>query len=158
MQNIRIVGLPTNNSDRRRVLSELAADLLKGSKPEKGLPLKYRRRLNKANAKIKGKLAHVERQEARAKPEARPQGVYVIGAESHPVKIGIATDVHARLKGIQTGCPEHLRIYHFAEVEPGAAREIEKRCHHRLAPHRKSGEWFDIDWREAVAVVRSLTT
>ena len=90
-----------------------------------------------------------------ARAEAR-QGVYVIGAPGHPVKIGIAKCANSRLQTLQTGCPEKLKVYLFLDVPAGMALAAEKACHDRLADQRLSGEWFSVDWRDACAAVREV--
>jgi hypothetical protein len=88
---------------------------------------------------------------------ANDKGVYVVGAPGFPVKIGIAKDVERRLPAIQTGCPAPLKVYLFQDGLPsGAARQIEKMAHRILHDRRMAGEWFDVDWREARALVQKL--
>lgn len=72
-------------------------------------------------------------------PPPRPSSVYFIAPES-PVrmKIGKANDVRARLRGLQTGSPERLKIW---ATMPGDECE-EKRLHRRFAHLREHGEWF----------------
>lgn len=65
---------------------------------------------------------------------------YVIQAESGgPVKIG-RTDkpVETRLKSLQTGNPEKLRIIYVFNGD-----WYEKHIHDRFADRRLVGEWFD---------------
>lgn len=92
-----------------------------------------------------------------SKARASDKGVYVIGAAGHPVKIGITASIESRLHTINTGSPVRLKVYLFLDVPPGCAREIEKICHFRLHDYRVNGEWFDLDWREAVDMVRKVT-
>lgn len=118
-----------------------------------------RRRSADCPKRIKEELSRIEKRAMSAPPviarvTRSDQGVYVIGAPGHAVKIGIAADAYSRLKSIQTGCPERLRVYHFVEVDD--ARSVERECHRRLSDKRKSGEWFDLDWRDAVRVVREV--
>lgn len=68
--------------------------------------------------------------------------VYVIqGDPETPIKVGIANDVHKRMKGIQTGYPWRLRLL-FAI--PGD-QHLEWYLHQRLKGHRLLGEWFQPD-------------
>lgn len=83
-----------------------------------------------------------------------PQVIYVIGAATGAVKVGIAVDVEARLKTLQTGCPEVLQVYGVAPVAAFYAREVERKCHRALAKHHRRGEWFDVLPTEALDVVR----
>jgi hypothetical protein len=64
-------------------------------------------------------------------------GVYFAGFAEY-VKIGWSTNVNARLRELQTGAPERLRLY---TVLPGI-RDKEKDTHRRFAHLRLQGEWF----------------
>jgi Meiotically Up-regulated Gene 113 (MUG113) protein len=71
--------------------------------------------------------------------ESEAQYVYFIQAgEGGPLKVGIAFDVNARLRSLQTASPFDLRL--LGSV-PGA-RRAEEALHHIFAPHRLRGEWF----------------
>lgn len=149
-------GREVPQADQRDALARRADELL--SQGRLGLS----RHVNKKLAKRKARLAYLERVAAAPLPPKRApalpgdQGVYVIGATGYPMKIGIAADVRKRLATIQTGCPEKLRVYLFLDVPSGSARLIEQECHQRLAAHRKNGEWFAVDWRDAVQMVRTV--
>ena len=82
----------------------------------------------------------------------RNRFVYVIGAETGPVKIGIATDVAQRLASLQTGHPQKLKAY-FHTATPKAAA-IERACHREFEQYRLTGEWFDVSWDVAAAAIR----
>jgi len=94
-----------------------------------------------------------------AGPEKRaPHFVYVICADSGPVKIGIAADPRKRLSGVQTGHPQRLVLHFAAEVADAAtARRVEAHCHAQLAACRLSGEWFDCDPDTAADLVKSTS-
>lgn len=67
--------------------------------------------------------------------------VYAIQARGPegPVKIGFSRDPWKRLRELQTGCPDELRLL---AVEPNSVPEDERRYHASIgAPIR--GEWFD---------------
>lgn len=68
----------------------------------------------------------------------RPDQVYFVRAGEGPIKIGIAADVDARVRTLQTAHAEQLII--LAVTEGGQAREFE--YHGRFAEHRLNGEWF----------------
>lgn len=70
--------------------------------------------------------------------DATPQFVYFIGAESGPIKIGVATKPPQRLRELQTSHHERLSILATCEGD----MEVEKAYHKRFADHRLSGEWF----------------
>jgi hypothetical protein len=84
------------------------------------------------------------------------QGVYIIGGENFPIKIGIAKDATRRLAGIQTGCPHRLEIFAHLEVAPGRAFDVERECHKRLDGCRMNGEWFDADPDDALALLLAV--
>jgi hypothetical protein len=68
-----------------------------------------------------------------------PGFVYFIQGESGgPIKIGYSDDVVKRLKGLQTGYPDNLKIL-FAY--PGN-QDDEKSIHEMLNSDRLRGEWF----------------
>jgi hypothetical protein len=68
-----------------------------------------------------------------------PGFVYFIQGETGgPIKIGYSDDVKKRLKGLQTGHPDNLKIL-FAF--PGNIDD-EKSMHSKFEKHRLRGEWF----------------
>jgi hypothetical protein len=66
------------------------------------------------------------------------QLVYFIGAQSGPIKIGIAVNPKARLSGLQTSHHERLELL----ATCGGGMGQEKRYHYQFKEHRLSGEWF----------------
>lgn len=69
--------------------------------------------------------------------------VYVFRAgDTNRYKIGRATNVEARKKQLQTGCPDLLELVGIIE---GDAVRIESEFHKRFAEQRISGEWFEFD-------------
>lgn len=65
--------------------------------------------------------------------------IYFIQAgEDGPIKIGIATNIEARLSSLQVGSPTPL---HLIAHTPGTKDE-EEDLHQRLTPYRIRGEWF----------------
>lgn len=69
-----------------------------------------------------------------------PSFVYVIQANGDtPIKVGVAKDVHARMRTLQTGNPRQLRLLY---VVPGA-HALETKFHRQLRHSRLCGEWFD---------------
>lgn len=70
---------------------------------------------------------------------AIPQFVYFIGAETGPIKIGIAVNPENRLKGLQTSHHEKLAI--LATVSGDL--DTEKAYHRRFKRYRIKGEWFE---------------
>lgn len=91
-----------------------------------------------------------------------------LGDENH-VKIGIADDPQKRLKSLQTGCPESLRLRGYVEMgtvlcrvfgidfdvvidsqggeasrvmRRKAARALEKMLHDKFDRYKYNGEWY----------------
>lgn len=152
-------GQPATIRRDREALANEARRLLAEAKASQ--PLNVRRTLKKLRYELNREIRRAEASAAE-KPErlhkvSPDRGVYVVGVPGGPVKVGIATDIASRLSGIQTGCTEKLKVYVFIDGLGHRAREIERECHRRLDQHRIKGEWFNVDWREAVALVRSLT-
>jgi hypothetical protein len=81
------------------------------------------------------------------------RSIYVIRSAPGPVKVGIATNPRARLSQLRTASAVPL-FMDFAAETSGDARALERRAHAILAGRRLSGEWFEVDSREAVAAVR----
>lgn len=63
------------------------------------------------------------------------------GSEAGAIKIGTTTDPLRRVAGLQTGCPEKIKLL---AVVPGT-RENERWAHGRFAELRGVGEWFRAD-------------
>ena len=57
------------------------------------------------------------------------------------IKIGRSSDVHRRLKELQTGCPHKLRIILHAPGQGHRERELHRRLQQYRCRMRK-GEWF----------------
>lgn len=76
--------------------------------------------------------------------------VYLIGFSragkfEGPVKVGITSNVGARLKGLQTGHHEKLVIgAYLAAPNRQIALALEDCFHNVFAQHRLEGEWFDM--------------
>lgn len=75
--------------------------------------------------------------------------IYVIQSGEF-IKIGFATDVAKRVRGLETGSPHPIAVLH----EMRGTLEDEARFHGRFASYRVRGEWFRKDgdlaaWMEA---------
>jgi hypothetical protein len=140
----------TADSDFRAFLREQANAIIEG----RGMPARWHAKRHAMAAKRAAKARR--KKLPKGIPLNRPadQGVYVIGAEDHPIKIGIAKNIRHRLSGIQTGCPVPLQVYCFLAAPEGLAREVERACHDKLLNYRLSGEWFDVSPERAIEVVR----
>lgn len=76
---------------------------------------------------------------------ARPRYIYLIQCGAY-VKIGVATEVEARLSELQIGNPAKLiLIWKSSYFTRAQAYRIERRTHGLLASYRTSGEWFQVD-------------
>lgn len=77
--------------------------------------------------------------------------VYVIeGRQTGQVKIGVASNVKARLESMQSGSPVDLWLRFSMKMKDSAsAVAVELAVHNRLSAHRQRGEWFMVDWEAA---------
>lgn len=71
-------------------------------------------------------------------PMPKVIGIYFIGSEFGPIKIGISRDVARRLVTLQCGSPIPLRV--LAVTNGG--RDAEREYHQRFADFRLHSEWF----------------
>lgn len=77
--------------------------------------------------------------------------VYIVQmVKAKHVKIGVANDMTKRLRGLQSGNPERLKVVHTLAGD----YTDEKHLHGALAAWRLSGEWFV--WREPVKLAVAL--
>ncbi len=86
-------------------------------------------------------------------------GVYVIGSKAvGAIKIGIASDVIARVASLQTAFPHPLSIYSASYTGRPFAERIEAECHRVLKDlgFHLNGEWFDADPDDASDLVRKV--
>lgn len=87
-----------------------------------------------------------------------PAYVYLIQAESGPVKIGIANDPSRRLSDLQTANYELLTLMYRIECNsPEQALMVERALHERYSDQCIRGEWFDIDPQSAVKDIEFAT-
>lgn len=71
-----------------------------------------------------------------------------------PVKVGITANLNSRLKMLQTGNPGKLQfVMTLAMPIQQMARDMEQAFHHLQKDRRLAGEWFDIEVREAMALM-----
>lgn len=83
-----------------------------------------------------------------------PTWVYAITCGEH-TKIGIATDVEARRRGLQGSNPYPVAVYGHRLFESyPIARSIEAELHAEFAEHRGFGEWFKIEPEAVMASLR----
>lgn len=108
----------------------------------------FARRVRDADPRRKDRQGHQRLREivARSRPTPSfdlsdvPNSVvyFVQGHEGGPVKIGVTSDIDKRLKALQTGHPDFLRLLRWV---PGDA-VTEASFHARFASLRMTGEWF----------------
>lgn len=80
--------------------------------------------------------------------------LYVIAAsEKGPVKLGLSQDPERRVRQLQTGSAQPLRLFHVEEVHDTRVRVAEKALHKMLGHRRMKGEWFDLDVETAIGEV-----
>lgn len=70
--------------------------------------------------------------------------IYIIGADQPPYKVGISKDPQRRLKNLQTGHPQKLRIHDLKETNAEKTKLLESAIHYHLKHHRTHGEWFNM--------------
>lgn len=92
----------------------------------------------------------------RVSAETGKRLIYVICSSNRPVKIGVAADAVRRMKELQTGHPEPLRIRFTVEVHAAHALAIEAECHARLVGQRLHGEWFRVSVAKAIETVEQV--
>ncbi len=90
---------------------------------------------------------------------SQESSVYVIakmdgGKPVSPIKVGISSNMTARLSTIQTSCPFPIDvIYEFGTPSVEIARHIERSFHETQTAYRQHGEWFNLDPIVAVQLV-----
>lgn len=85
----------------------------------------------------------------------RNQSVYVIESESGLVKIGIAQNPRARSAAISTQSSFKLKRTFFTNKCSNAG-DVEHAAHMFFKDKRVHGEWFEIEFEEAVQKVKRL--
>jgi predicted GIY-YIG superfamily endonuclease len=77
--------------------------------------------------------------------------VYAIGPTNGPIKIGFTNNLEARLRAIQTGNPEPIKLHYSIEFDTEKEMRLaEKKLHETLRHLRKKGEWFDLSPQNAI--------
>lgn len=80
--------------------------------------------------------------------------LYIISAsEQGPVKLGFSQDPAKRVKQLQTGSRETLKLFHTEEVDDARVKIAERALHRLVGHHRISGEWFNIPVEDAISEV-----
>lgn len=80
--------------------------------------------------------------------------VYIIERQDKYVKIGRSAQPKTRIRNLQTQGGLDL-ANSFTSEECSNYKEIEREMHKTLRKHRTIGEWFDIDFNKAVAILKN---
>ncbi len=77
--------------------------------------------------------------------------VYLIGVEdTGHVKFGYSKDPDARLKQLQTGSAQPLKLLGMFGYCETKAKLMERKIHQSFSCYRMSGEWFEMDHTSAI--------
>lgn len=89
---------------------------------------------------------------AKANRLSAPRFVYFVqsGGKGGPIKIGVATNVQARLSGLQTS--SHAKLTLIGTIPGG--EDVERKMHARFRPHHLNGEWFACEGALATFIER----
>lgn len=80
----------------------------------------------------------------RGKLDTQERYVYLIRESWRGmVKIGIATDLYARVASMQAGCPQDLKVIGYFMT--AHAKAFESHLHQRFSHKLYSGEWFELN-------------
>lgn len=86
-------------------------------------------------------------------PATKKQKLYFIRrGENGPIKIGVSTRIENRVRMLQTGCAEELRVLAVVEQTSDIS---ERKLHRRFRRFQQSGEWFSPE-PELLALIDSL--
>ena len=66
-------------------------------------------------------------------------------------KIGIASDIYARMSSLQTGCPQELEVIGFVALKN--AKSMELFIHNRYKAFRHRGEWFNLSIEQVQTIL-----
>lgn len=83
--------------------------------------------------------------------------VYVMAIGDGPHKIGIARNVEARRRELQTAAPTQIEVVYAQSMDRAQAYDVEQSAHRMLRDSRMNGEWFDVTARQAVSAVALAT-
>lgn len=76
-----------------------------------------------------------------------------------PIKVGISHDVDKRIRSIRTSCPNRIDVVQtFRFPNSSVARLIESMFHNLHRENRRSGEWFDVEPKIALATLLNAVT
>jgi hypothetical protein len=81
--------------------------------------------------------------------------VYFIGEDENgcsPIKIGVAKNIEARQRNLQTGNPLELRLLGW--IEATNAFQLERELHLHFGSTNVRGEWFAIEPADILAILK----
>ena len=81
--------------------------------------------------------------------------LYIIKSEEGPVKIGISIDPHNRIVKLSATSGRGIVRKFVSPIVPHSAN-IERALHDTFSASRTYGEWFDVDFDEAVRAAHHL--
>ena len=85
--------------------------------------------------------------------------IYMILDETRScVKIGVSKHPEKRIKQLQTGSPNPLKLVQTFQMDKSKVYQIEKDCHREMrSVFRKRGEWFhNINLWQANSIIESV--
>ena len=80
------------------------------------------------------------------------RAIYILESSAGIVKIGIARNVHNRMRLIKTATPYPIVLAYSGRAMTGV-EAVEKRAHTMLATERMHGEWFRVSSARALEAV-----
>lgn len=84
--------------------------------------------------------------------------VYLMKYENQLIKIGVTSNFDSRYKQLNGSNGVFIDYYaHTDYIDKNEAYKLEKCCHHNFILHRVTGEYFDIQWDEAVSFLSKLS-
>lgn len=81
--------------------------------------------------------------------------IYVIAADpAGPVKIGSSKEPERRLRQLQTGHADPLKLFHTEAISVEGVLLMERIIHRENRVHKRKGEWFNLSVTDAIAEVK----
>lgn len=84
--------------------------------------------------------------------------IYIIGSNEAsaigPYKIGFSKNPETRLRSLQTGNSDKLKVLYTENIDKTRVRFIESQIHTNLKHRQIKGEWFNISLESAILEVK----
>ena len=100
-------------------------------------------------------FSKIKEKDSKVYDTSHGESIYLIKAGKYH-KIGITTNLHARIRSIMTGNPENVEIISLKEVD--SHKHHEKELHNKFKHKCKRGEWFLLDENDVSYVVDYLNS